>query len=347
MPEQVMISAFRGFSAPVIVRTDLSDAELASLMVCDTDSFNRWEASQQLASRTMLAMLEQDRDQWQQIQQPLLAAFNDLITRSPLDAALVAEMMVLPGEKYIAEMLDKVDVHKLREVRETLKFEIASGSEHELLQHYRNSIDKGEYQLHPEAIARRRLKNICLAYLLHLEQPDYFELCETQFEQAGNMTDQIACLQMVVHYRHALRDRIVSRFYEQWKDTALVVDKWFSALGSSGAENAIEEIRPLFDHPAYTLTNPNRARSLLGAMVTNSNVFHQQDGAGYAFAAQKIIELDAINPQVAARLANPFVHWRKLVAQQGQLMKSQVEDMLGNSEMSNDLNELLTSSLKD
>ena len=119
------------------------------------------------------------------------------------------------------------------------------------------------------------------------------------------------------------------------------------ALGSSYADNAIAEIRPLFDHPAYTLSNPNRARSLLGAMVTNSSVFHQQDGKGYAFAAQKILELDAINPQVAARLANPFVHWRKLVAQQGQLMKSQIEYMLANSEMSNDLNELLSTSLED
>jgi aminopeptidase N len=347
MPARAMISAFRGFSAPIILRTDLSNAELASLMVCDSDPFNRWEASQQLASRIMLEMLEQDRAQWRQIQQPLLVAFNDLLSSSPLDAALVAEMMVLPGEKYIAEMLDRVDVQKVRQVRETLKFEIASGNESQLLGHYQDCIDSGVYQLHPEAIARRRLKNICLAYLLHLEQAEYFKLCETQFERADNMTDQIACLQMVVHYRHALRDRIVSRFYQQWKDTALVVDKWFSALGSSYADNAIAEIRPLFDHPSYTLSNPNRARSLLGAMITNSSVFHQQDGAGYAFAAQKLLELDAINPQVAARLANPFVHWRKLVAQQGQLMKSQVESMLTNSEMSNDLNELLTTSLKD
>jgi aminopeptidase N len=256
-------------------------------------------------------------------------------------------MMVLPGERYIAEMLDQVDVQKLREVRETLKLEIASGNEQQLLKHYQACIDNGEYQLHPDAIARRRLKNICLAYLLHLEQPEYFEFCEQQFDRADNMTDQIACLQMVVHYHHDLRDRIVSRFYEQWKDTALVLDKWFSALGSSSADNAIEQIRPLFDHPAYTLNNPNRARSLLGAMVTNTSVFHQHDGAGYAFAAQKILELDAINPQVAARLANPFVHWRKLVAQQGQVMKSQVENMLENKGMSNDLNELLATSLKE
>ena len=159
------------------------------------------------------------------------------------------------------------------------------------------------------------------------------------------MTDQIACLQVVVHCRHPLRERIVTQFYQQWKDNALVVDKWFSVLGSSQLDDALEQIKPLFDHPAYSLTNPNRARSLLGSMIGNSSAFHQDDGAGYAYAAQKILQLDAINPQIAARLANPFVHWRKLVAGQGQLMKSQLEAMLANDDMSNDLNELLTTSL--
>jgi aminopeptidase N len=347
MPPQVMISVFRGFSAPIILTTDLSDDELASLMVFDSDPFNRWEAGQQLASRVMLAMLEQESEQWSQLQQPLLTAFSDVFARSPMDRALIAEMMVLPGEKYIAEMLEQVDVHRIRTVREALKLQIAAHNEDQLLKHYLECVDNGEYRLDPGAIASRRLKNNCLAYLLHLEKPEYFEHCKLQFMQAGNMTDQIACLQMVVHYRHDLRDKIVTQFYQQWKDTALVVDKWFSVLGSSSIENALDEIKPLFSHSAYTLVNPNRARSLLGSTIANSTAFHQVDGSGYALAAQKILELDAINPQVAARLANPFVHWRKLVAQQGQLMKSEVENMLTSSEMSNDLNELLTTSLKD
>jgi aminopeptidase N len=347
MPEQVLVSAFRGFSAPIILGTDLDNDELACLTVSDTDAFNRWEASQQLAGRIMLSMLEQGDDQWPQIQQPLLLAFNDLLSRTPMDRALVAEMMILPGEKYLAEMLDQVDVHRVRRVRETLKSGIAAHNESLLLALYRECSDNGEYQLNTDAIATRRFKNNCLAYLLHLQKPEYFEICETQFKQAGNMTDQIACLQLVVHYRHELRDRIVAQFYQQWKDTPLVVDKWFGVLGSSSLDNALDEIKPLFNHSDYTLNNPNRARSLLGSTIANSVAFHQVDGAGYEFAAQKILELDAINPQVAARLANPFVHWRKLVAQQGQLLKSQVETMLGDGEMSNDLNELLTTSLKD
>ena len=347
MPPRVMFSAFRGFSAPVIVTTDLDDGELASLMVHDSDAFNRWEASQQLATRTMLTMLEQEAGDWSETSRALASAFSDLLTHEPLDQALVAEMLVLPGEKYIGEMLEHVDVHKVRAVREALKHAIAGGNEEQLLAHYRDCVSTGPYRPDADAMARRRLKNVCLGYLLHLEKPDYFELCERQFDAVDNMTDQAACLQVVVHCRHPLRERIVSEFYQQWKDNALVIDKWFAVLGSSQLDDALDQIKPLFDHPAYTLNNPNRARSLLGSMIANSTAFHQADGAGYAYAAQKILQLDAINPQVAARLANPFVHWRKLVAGQDQLMKSQLEFMLAQDEVSNDLNELLTTSLKD
>ena len=347
MPERVMMSAFRGFSAPVILTTDLGDDELARLMVCDSDAFNRWEAGQQLACRTMLAMLEREADAWPALAGPLVTAFGGLLTSEPMDRALVAEMLVLPGEKYIGEMLEQVDVHRVRRVREALKTELAGGNEAQLLAHYRECSRTQPYQLDPQSIARRRLQNVCLDYLLHLQREDYFELCGSQFERADNMTDQIACLQTLVHCRHPLRERVVSQFYQQWQDNSLVVDKWFSALGSDHAEDALEQIRPLFDHTAYTLNNPNRARSLLGAMIANSSAFHRADGAGYALAAEKILQLDAINPQVAARLANPFVHWRKLVAPQGQLMKSRIEAMLASGDMSNDLNELLTTSLND
>jgi aminopeptidase N len=227
-------------------------------------------------------MLEQDSEDWPATTRPLVAAFSDVLAHQPLERALVAEMLVLPGEKYIGEMLERVDVHKVRAVREALKHALAGGNEGQLLAHYRECVAKGAYQLDADAMASRRLKNICLGYLLHLEQPGYFELCAQQFDQADNMTDQIACLQVVVHCRHALRERIVTQFYRQWKDNALVIDKWFGVLGSSQLDDALEQIKPLFDHPAYTLKNPNRARSLLGAMIANSSAFHQADGAGYA-----------------------------------------------------------------
>jgi aminopeptidase N len=347
LPARAMPSVFRGFSAPVIVTTDLEDVELASLMVCDSDAFNRWEAGQQLATRILLTMLEDSGGDHAALQQPLLDAFASLFDDERPDRALLAEMLVLPGEKYLAEMLEQADVHAIRSAREALALALALRCEASLVRHYEACDESGEYSIEAASIARRRLKNTCLSYLLRLQRAEYFSLCGEQFDRADNMTDQIACLQSVVHYRHAERERILAQFYRQWRDTPLVVDKWFSAQGSSHAPGALEDIAGLFEHPAYNLNNPNRARSLLGAMMANSAAFHQPDGAGYALAAGKILQLDGINPQVAARLANPFVHWRRLVPGLGSLMKAQVENMLAAGDLSNDLDELLTASLED
>jgi aminopeptidase N len=182
---------------------------------------------------------------------------------------------------------------------------------------------------------------------LTLDKSEYFKLCLQQFESADNMTDQIGCLIPIVQYRNAVREQIISQFYTQWQDTALVVDKWFSAQAMSYADNSLAEIIALFDHEAYTLHNPNRARSLLGPLIGNSSAFHDSSGRGYEFAAEKIIELDVINPQVAARMANAFLHWRKLIPEQGELMKRQIEMIAATENISNDLNELVTTSLKD
>jgi len=342
-----MISAFRGFSAPVKLKTDLDDDELSRLMACDTDPFNQWEASQQYASRVMLTMIGSGESEWSQQYQGLVHAYGGLLSNTSIDLALIAEMMVLPGEKYLAEMLESVDVHKIRRVRETVKKAIAEAHESILLKQYQRFSDVTEYRIEPDDIAKRRLKNTCLSYLLILQKTKYFELCLQQFEAADNMTDQMACLQPIVHYENSIRDQIVSRFYQQWQDTALVVDKWFSAQGLSYAANALQTIIPLFQHGAYTLNNPNRARSLLGALIGNSSAFHQVDGAGYAFVADRIMELDNINPQVAARMANAFLHWKKLAPEQGRLMKQQIERMVESGQLSNDLYELLTTSLQD
>ena len=345
--EMPVISAFRGFSAPVKLTTDMSDDEFALLMSCDSDPFNQWEASQQYASRVMLAMIDTDEASWPQLFEGLMHAYGKVLNNTGIDLALTAEMLVLPGEKYLAEMLDAVDVHKLRNVRESVKKAIARAHESTLLQHYQAFNQTNEYGVSPVEVAQRRLKNTCLSYLLILQESEYFDLCLTQFETADNMTDQMACLLPIVHHENGIRDQIVSDFYQQWQDTALVVDKWFSAQASSYAANSLQSIMPLFEHGAYTLSNPNRARSLLGALIGNSSAFHQADGKGYLFVADKIIELDTINPQVAARMANAFLHWKKLVSAQGNLMKQQIERMVESGQLSNDLYELLTTSLQD
>jgi aminopeptidase N len=342
-----MVSALRGFSAPVLLGTDLLDDELALLMSCDSDPFNRWEAGQQYASRVMLGLMELSSDDWPTATRGLTGAYRKILLDQNMDLPLVAEMMVLPGEKYLGEMLDSVDVHKIRQVREYVKRSIAEANEERLLALYVECDQHGETRVSPEDSARRSMKNACLAYLLMLDKSEYFELCSQQFETANNMTDQIGCLQSIVHYANPVRDAIVDQFYRQWQQTALVVDKWFSAQAMSYAPDALEQTIALFEHAAYTLHNPNRARSLLGALIANSSSFHERSGRGYEFVAQKIIELDAINPQVAARMANSFLYWRKLIPAQRELMKRQIERIAATKGLSNDLNELIATSLSD
>ncbi len=341
-----VVSAFRGFSAPVILHTDHSDEELALLMSCDSDPFNRWEASQQYATGVMLKMLESSPDCWPAQAQGLIDNFGTILRDTEIDIQLVAEMLVLPGEKYLGEMLEIVDVEKIRNVRETVRRMLAHRHEQLLAGLYHAHHSQSEYRSEPDDIARRRLKNTCLNYLLTLDKTSYFDLCLHQFEAADNMTDQMGCLVPIVHYKNWQRDQIVAQFYQQWQDTALVVDKWFSAQAMSYADAALDNIITLFEHEAYTLRNPNRARSLLGGLISNSSAFHQSDGAGYQFVTDKILLLDAINPQVAARMANAFLHWRKLVPSQGKMMKQQVERMMASKNISNDLNELVTTSLQ-
>ena len=342
-----VVSAFRGFSAPVVLQTDHSDGELALLMSCDTDPFNRWEAAQQFASRVMLKMLEFEPEYWPGQMRGLVDTFETVLSDKTVEIQLLAEMLVLPGEKYLGEMLELVDIHKVRYVRESVRRALASKHEKLFSEHYQKSQSMTGYQNDPEDIAKRRLKNTCLNYLLTLDKTEYFDLCLQQFKAADNMTDQMGCLVPIVHYRNRQRDLIVADFYRQWQETPLVVDKWFSAQGSASAEDSLDSILPLFEHEAYTLQNPNRARSLLGALISNSSAFHQSDGAGYEFVADKILQLDVINPQVAARMANSFLRWRKLIPTQGNLMKRQLERMLAGENISGDLNELISTSLQD
>ncbi len=343
--QQPLISAFREFSAPIILTTDLRDEELATLMSCDTDAFNRWEAGQEYATRIMLGMIESADENLVAQHQGLLEAYRIILSDNEMDLALIAEMMILPSEKYLGEMLDRIDVHKIRQVRESIRRSIAQATEDLLLKRYEECQEQGDYRITPLNMGKRSVKNICLAFLMTLDKKQYFDLCLQQFNDASNMTDQIGCLLPVVHYQNQARNEIVSRFYEQWQDTALVVDKWFSAQASSYAGDSLAQIMTLFDHADYSLQNPNRARSLLGSLIANSSAFHDPSGAGYEFVASKIIELDAINPQVAARMANGFLHWRKLEPSQSELMKQQIEVIVSTPNLSNDLNELMTTSL--
>ena len=347
IPESPLVSAFRGFSAPVIIQSDLSLAELAQLMTCETDSFNQWDALQQYATQVMLELIQADSIQVTKTVKGLITAFSTLLDNDQIDTSLLAEMMLLPGEKFLAEMCTPVDVHKIHQVRKFVKQQLASHLETRLLDLYHACHDEGPYQVTPKAIGKRSLKNTCLNYLTLLAQDSFFELAEKQFTAADNMTDQIGSLSAVVDHNNDTKKRLFDSFYSKWSNTALVVDKWFQLQASSQAEGALTEIFALEQHPAFNLKNPNRTRSLLGPFQANSVVFHDPSGRGYAFLADKIIELDSLNPQIASRMASAFLNWKKLVPSLSALMKQQVLRIQSSPGLSNDVAELMASCLQD
>ena len=352
IPELPLISCFREFSSPVNVHTDLTQLELAKLMTCETDSFNQWEAGQQFASQVMLQLINAEVIATEKIESTeelnaLIHAFGALLDNEDIDKPLLAEMLNLPGERYLAEMCTPVDVHKIHQVREFIKTRIATHFEQQLLALYESCKDSSAYQVTPQAVGNRSLKNTCLVYLTKLLQQQYFDLAEAQFTQADNMTDQMGSLSAVVHDTNATKTKMFDAFYEQWSDTALVVDKWFGLQAASQADDALEELLRLEKHPAFNIKNPNRVRSLLGPMQFNTKTFHHVSGKGYEFFADKIIQLDSLNPQIASRLVGAFLNWKKMEPELGEKMKQQVLRIQAKTDLSNDVAEKLASCLAD
>ncbi len=345
--ELPLISALREFSAPIILKTDLSRDELAKLMVCETDPFNQWEAAQQFASQVMLALIGVDSLEVTAEVEALLQAWGALLDDDTIDAAMLAEILSLPDEKYLAEMCQLVDVHKIHQVREFLLDQLATRFERRFKALYDANQNNGKYEITPQAVGQRRLKNSCLGYLTRLGKPVYFNLAQQQFEHADNMTDQFASLQAVMDVNNAARRQMLDAFYQQWRHEPLVLNKWFSLQAASDAPGVLDDIIRLAAHPDFNIKNPNRVRSLLGPMQSNSQAFHDSSGRGYAFYADKIIELDTINPLIASRLVDALLGWQKLIPQLGELMKQQIQRIQQKPDLSDDVAEKLAASLAE
>ncbi len=347
IPELPLVSALRDFSAPVILHSDLKSSELARLMVIDSDPFNQWDAGQQFATRVLLDLIDMDRPALTEALEDLLQALGEVLDNPAIENPLKAEMLDLPDEDYLAEMCEVIDVHRIMEARDFALDRIAERHEARLLALYRACSESGDYRIDPESVGRRRLKNSCLEYLNRLGKSEYEQLAVDQYQQAGNMTDRMGSLRALVDRPGASRDALFDDFYQRFADNPLVLNKWFSLLASSRGEQALEQVIALAGHPDFTLGNPNRARSLLGPFARNVPAFHHHSGAGYEFLADKIIELDSLNPQIAARMARAFLVWKKLPPELGGKMKAQILRILAKPDLSPDVAELMQSALAD
>ncbi len=343
---QPVPSLLRDFSAPVKVEFDYDPADLAVLIAHDNDAFARWDAAQRLAQDCILEQVKRrsaGRDM--QLQTELLSAFQGLLQDHSADPALLAEAMRLPEEDYLAEQMTPVDVDGIHVARDFVRGQLANRLASDWLSCFQRVADEGAYQKTPVAMARRSLRNVCLSFLSMTEEGSRY--CIEQLGSSDNMTDTLAALGCLVRIGDPAAESALEAFESRWIDDALVMDKWFAIQATQPGPETVERVKTLMTHPAFSMRNPNKVRSLVGAFaMVNPTGFHAASGAGYQFLADRVIELNASNPQVAARMVSAFNRWKRFDSHRQALMKQALERIAKQPALSPDVSEIVSNALK-
>lgn len=340
-------SLLRDFSAPVKLSFPYSSEQLVFLMSHDSNGFNRWDASQRLAVGVMQRLIAEQQAGRELVMDPdLTDAYAKVLANPGLDPAMVAKLLQLPSEAYLAELSDQIDPDAIHAVRQFVRRSLAESLQGLLMDAYRRNRSDEAYQFTGAAIAKRSLQNAALSYLMTLEQPRTLVLAQHQFEAADNMTDALSALSLIAHSNaEDARQQALDAFYQQWQHDPLVVNQWFSVQATSPSEQTLDRVKALMKPPLFDLSNPNRIRALIGAFCGQNAVqFHRIDGAGYQLLANLIIELDPLNPQIASRLLAPLTRWRRYGAERQALMKAELERIMA-GKLSKDSFEVVSKSL--
>jgi aminopeptidase N len=347
LPKQPVVSLLRGFSAPVKLVMERSLEELAFLLSYDSDDFNRWEAGQTLAGKIILGLVDDlQNNRAPQVNPIIVMAFKQVLAQPWQDLSYFALLISLPSEIYLAEQMAVVDVVAIHQARELVVTTLAEHLQNEFKAIYLANHRDESGLFDAGAIGRRRIKNTCLAYLSKLEQPELQAWAVSQFTDARNMTDQMAALSVIVNSTHTEKSACLTRFYQQWQEEALVIDKWFALQASSAAPDTFSTVQALMTHPAFDLKNPNRVRSLIGAFSqANPLHFHAANGQGYQFLAEQIIALNTLNPQIASRMVAALTSWRRFDVARQALIKAQLERIINTASISKDVYEVASKSL--
>ena len=341
-------SILRNFSAPVIVEQDLPEDRRLHLMAHDSDPFNRWQAGQDIALQLMLrAVRAIQRDDAPPADTAFVTALGRTLNDESLDPAFAAEMLALPGEDVIADRMEVIDVDAVHAAREALRRSVADQLRDSLLEIYRRHT--GNLPPSPDAAeaGRRALKNRALGYLAATGDPEIDDLCFTQYGNAQTMTDSMAALSLMAHGESPHRRRALADFRQRWAGDKLVLDKWFMVQATAPREDTLARVQALTRDSAFSMRNPNKVRALIGAFGSGNPVrFHAADGAGYAFLADRVLELDPLNPQVAARLLTPMGRWRRFDEARQEAMRKQLQRILDHDSLSRDAYEIAKKTLR-
>lgn len=342
--EAVVPSLLRGFSAPVHLNYPYSDDDLLLLLAHDSDAFTRWEAAQTLYRRAVAANLAALSDGiGLPKHEKLLAAVEKVISDDLLDNAFKALLLGVPSEAELWDGAENIDPLRYHQAREALLDILAVRflpKWHELNRQAAKQ-ENQSYEYSPEAAGWRTLRNVCRAFVLRADPAHIETVAEKYAEMAQNMTHEWGILSAVNGNESDTRNRLLAQFADKFSDDALVMDKYFALVGSSRRSDTLQQVQTALQHPKFSLENPNKARSLIGSFSRNVLHFHAEDGSGYRFIADKVIEIDRFNPQVAARLVQAFNLCNKLEPHRKNLVKQALQRIRAQEGLSKDVGEIV------
>ncbi|NNM76031.1 aminopeptidase N [Sphingomonas sp. ID1715] len=340
LAEPPVLSINRGFSAPVVVESDRTAANLALLSAHDDDPFARYEALQQLMLGGLIAAIEGapfDDD-------AVIEAVRRTLTNPALDKAFIGEAVLPPSEAFIGDQMVMVDPEAIHAARESLRQRLGRALETDWREAYLGSA-ANRFELTPAAKGARRLRSVALGFLMAGGAQDAPMLAWEQFQGASNMTDRQGALNALASSETAEREKALAAFYDLYRGDPLVLDKWFTTQALASRAGVLDDVLRLSRHPDFTLTNPNRARALVGAFSANQHGFHSGGVRSYQFLADTVLELDKLNPQTAARFVVPLGRWRRFAPERGAQMRAELERIVASPQLSKDVFEQASKSL--
>ncbi len=348
-------SLLRGFSAPVVLEHDYTDAQLLALLAHDSDPFNRWEAGQRLVLRRALAAIATPGPvNPMPLDRAVIDALRAVLRHDTLDAAFKELVLTFPSETYISEQLEVVDPQRVHAVREAMRQQLATALHDDWAWALDTHSDNGGYRPDPRSAGRRALCGLALTMLCLGARATGDAVwpgkAYQRFKDAGNMTDRFNALSALVISDSPLAREALTRFHTLFRHEALVLDKWFAlqAGAPDRGGNILPAVRQLLNHPDFSLRNPNRARSVIFSYCSaNPGAFHRADAAGYVFWSDRVIEIDRFNPQVAARLARALDRWKKLAEPYRSAAREAIARVAAQTELSNDVREVVSRALAD
>ncbi|HCG8427971.1 TPA: aminopeptidase N [Vibrio parahaemolyticus] len=344
--EQPVPSLLREFSAPVKLEYDYSDAELIFLMKHATNDFARWDASQMLLAKYIRQNVNNVQTGSEvQLSEDLIDAFRGVLLDENLEPAFIAQVFSLPSINEITGWYKQIDVDAVDTVLNSITVSLSAALEDEQSATY-HTLKQAEYTIDHAAIGKRALRNQCLQFLAHTDKGN--TLVKAQYEAANNMTDTIAAMSAANSAQLECREELMADYSDKWKHDGLVMDKWFALQGTNPVEDALEKVKATMNHEAFSLKNPNRTRSLIGSFLAANPVrFHDKSGSGYQFAGEILRQLNDSNPQVASRMIDPLLKFRKYDEARQAMIRAELEKLKAMDNLAKDLFEKVTKALDE